>query len=562
MAYPRPVKTISYPGPATPQPKRPSRCKVAVAPGSSSAFRSAITSLLHRRLRVVVLIALVPMALMLVLHLIDPPLTFAAMGRAPMFLHAGVVALLAALAGFVWARRPRSLGVLRGVELALFGSIAGYFAVEQFAEFACGTPFGVKCNVGEEPLLSVAAISSTTRWFFLIVIYGVFIPNTWRRCAQASAGMALAPLVLTPVAAWLHGHLGPGIWKALPDMAVILATGAAVAVFGSYRLHELEEQAFEAQQLGQYRLKRRLGSGGMGEVYLAEHLLLRRPCAVKLIRPEQAGDPTSLRRFEREVQAMATLTHWNTVEVFDYGHAEDGTFYYVMEYLPGRNLEQLVTDYGPLPPARAIHFLRQVCQALREAHGVGLLHRDIKPSNVLACERGGVWDVAKLLDFGLVQEARLAQQGGSDNRLTMQGTILGSPPFMSPEQASGKGQLDARSDIYSLGGVAYYLLTGQAPFERENALQMLIAHASEAVVPPSRLRPEVPADLEAVVLRCLEKEPGKRFPNADSLDKALAACADAGRWTEEDARAWWHEHRDAPTTEHELDNAPTKLAVE
>jgi serine/threonine-protein kinase len=559
MVNVRPVQTISYPGPATPQPEAPSRCRVAVAPGSSGAFRSAITALLHRRLRVVVLIALVPMALMLVLHLIDPPLTFAAMGRAPMFLHAAVAVLLGVLAAVVWARRPRSLGVLRAIELALFGSIAGYFAVQQIAEFACGTPFGVKSHMGEEALVSVAAISSTTRWFFLIVIYGVFIPNTWRRCALASAGLALVPLVLTPVTAELHNRLGPGIWKALPDMAVILATGAAVAVFGSYRLHELEEQAFEAQQLGQYRLKRRLGSGGMGEVYLAEHLLLRRPCAVKLIRPEQAGDPTSLRRFEREVQAMAALTHWNTVEVFDYGHAEDGTFYYVMEYLPGRNLEQLVNDHGPLPPARVIHFLRQVCHALREAHGVGLLHRDIKPSNVLACERGGVWDVAKLLDFGLVQQARLAQ-GGADSRLTMQGTILGSPPFMSPEQAAGKG-LDARSDIYSVGGVAYYLLTGQAPFERETALEMLIAHASEAVVPPSRLRPEVPADLEAVVLRCLEKEPGKRFVNADSLDKALAACADAGRWTEEDARAWWHEHRTAPATEPELDNAPTKLAV-
>jgi serine/threonine-protein kinase len=169
--------------------------------------------------------------------------------------------------------------------------------------------------------------------------------------------------------------------------------------------------------------------------------------------------------------------------------------------------------------------------------------------------------VAKLLDFGLVQESRLAQPG-VDNRLTMQGTILGSPPFMSPEQAAGKGHLDARSDIYGIGCVGYFLLTGQAPFERESALEMLIAHASEAAVPPSRLRPEVPADLEAVVLRCLEKEPAKRYADADSLAKALAACADAGRWTEEDAKAWWQEHRDAPTTEAEMTNIPTKLEVQ
>ncbi len=205
-------------------------------------------------------------------------------------------------------------------------------------------------------------------------------------------------------------------------------------MFGSHRIQVLEEQAFEAQQLGQYRLGKRLGSGGMGEVYLAEHLLLRRPCAVKLIRPEQAGDPTNLQRFEREVQAMATLTHYNTVEIYDYGHADDGTFYYVMEYLPGQNLEHLVGNHGPLPPARAIHLLRQVCRALREAHGVGLLHRDIKPSNIIACERGGVYDVVKLLDFGLVQETRL---GKNDDRLTQHGTIIGSPPYMSPEQAAG-----------------------------------------------------------------------------------------------------------------------------
>src|SRR5262249_54069316 len=184
-------------------------------------------------------------------------------------------------------------------------------------------------------------------------------------------------------------------------------------------------------QLGQYRLRRKLGSGGMGEVYLAEHLLLRRPCAVKLIRPDQAGDPNNLRRFESEVRAMATLTHWNTVEIFDYGHAEDGTFYYVMEYLPGKTLEALVEKHGALPPGRAVHFLRQVCRALREAHGIGLLHRDIKPSNVLACERGGVHDVAKLLDFGLVHKTGLGKEA---QKLTVVGSVGGSRPYSDAAQ--------------------------------------------------------------------------------------------------------------------------------
>ncbi|HEY7158909.1 MAG TPA: serine/threonine-protein kinase, partial [Gemmataceae bacterium] len=285
----------------------------------------------------------------------------------------------------------------------------------------------------------------------------------------------------------------------------------------------------------------------------------RRPCAVKLIRPEQAGNPTNLQRFEREVQAMATLTHWNTVEIYDYGHAEDGTFYYVMEYLPGQNLENLVTCYGPLPPGRAIHLLRQVCCALREAHGVGLLHRDIKPSNIIACERGGVFDVAKLLDFGLVQETRF---GKDDERITQLGTIIGSPPYMSPEQAAGKTALDPRSDIYSLGAVAYFLLTGQAPFVRETAMMTLMAHAYEPVVPPAKVRPEVPSDLEVVVLRCLAKEPEQRFPDAHSLEQALAACEAADEWTDEQAACWWRERPILPAGEKDSrSDMPTQIAV-
>jgi serine/threonine-protein kinase len=281
----------------------------------------------------------------------------------------------------------------------------------------------------------------------------------------------------------------------------------------------------------------------MGEVYLAEHVLLRRPCAVKLIRPERAGHRNAFRRFEREVQATATLTHPNTVQVFDYGHAEDGTFYYAMEYLPGINLDELVKRHGPLPPERAIHLLRQVCGALHEAHVVGLLHRDIKPSNIIVCERGALHDVAKLLDFGLVQP--FAAHGGGDN-LTQEGTVTGTPAYMSPQQADGKKDLDARSDIYSLGAVAYFLLTGQPPFVRPSQLQTLVAHLCDAPAPLDQLKPDVPGDLQAVVLRCLEKDPLQRISDARSLDLALGGCVAAQRWTEERAAAWWRAH-DAPS---------------
>jgi serine/threonine-protein kinase len=309
--------------------------------------------------------------------------------------------------------------------------------------------------------------------------------------------------------------------------------------------------------LGQYKLKRKLGSGGMGEVYLAEHLLLRRPCAVKLIRADQLGNPLHLERFEREVRAMATLTHWNTVEIFDYGHAEDGTFYYVMEYLPGMNLERLVSQNGPLPAERAVHFVRQVCQALREAHLVGLLHRDVKPSNIIACERGGIHDVAKLLDFGLVQGSGLNE---SPAKLTMQGTILGSPPYLSPELALGKRDLDPRSDIYSVGAVAYFLLTGQPPFPRETAMQMLLAHAYEQPRPVQEVRPDVPGDVAEVVMRCLRKNPEERYPDVTSLEKAFAACGVAELWTEEMAAAWW---RERPSDTHDTIEAtqPTVMAT-
>jgi serine/threonine-protein kinase len=314
-------------------------------------------------------------------------------------------------------------------------------------------------------------------------------------------------------------------------------------------LETLRGEAIEARKLGQYQLQRRLGAGGMGEVYLAEHVLLRRPCAIKLIRPERAGDPRNLARFEREVQATATLTHPNTVEVFDYGHAADGTFYYVMEYLPGLNLEELVKQHGPLPPARVIHLLRQICRALQEAHAVGLIHRDIKPGNIIVGQRGGQYDVAKLLDFGLVRAPGLA---GDGQPLTQEGAIAGTPAYMSPEQAAGRADLDGRSDLYNLGAVAYFLLTGQPPFVRQTAVQTLAAHLGEPVVAPDRLRADLPADVQAVLLRCLEKEPARRFPDAESLEPALGHCDCAGQWTREQAAAWWR----AVATENQQETQP------
>jgi serine/threonine-protein kinase len=395
------------------------------------------------------------------------------------------------------------------------------------------------------------------RWFLLIVLYGTFVPNTWRRCAAVASILASMPIALLLIGRLGDEAVAPYVLSALPEVCILMATSVAIAVFGSHKIRELQKKAHEAERIGQYRLKDVLGFGGMGAVYLAEHVMLRRPCAIKLIRPDQAGDPNTLLRFEREVQATATLTHPNTVEIFDYGHAEDGTFYYVMEYLPGMNLEDLVERHGPMPPERALHLMRQVCQALREAHSIGLIHRDIKPSNIFACERGKVYDVAKLLDFGLVKSFGLAAEGAS---LTQEGSFNGSPAFVSPEQAASR-PLDARSDIYNVGATAYFLITGQLLFDRESALQMLHAHAYEPVVPNHQFQEDVPADLQRVILRCLEKGPDRRYQDAASVDKALAACASAGQWTLEKAEEWWRQHSDSakPASAPEVLKSNTRI---
>ncbi len=359
----------------------------------------------------------------------------------------------------------------------------------------------------------------------MIIAYGTLIPNTWRRASAVVGMMALIPFSLTIVAAISHGMLSRQIVNSLLlPVATTLSVGVALAVYGSHKIAVLRQESFAARRFGQYHLLDLLGTGGMGDVYLAEHALLRRPCVIKLIRPERANDPNCLRRFEREVQATATLSNWHTVEIYDYGLATDGTFYYVMEYLPGLNLAQLVRQNGPLPVARVIHLLCQVCSALREAHAAGLIHRDIKPGNIITGERGGLPDVAKLLDFGLVRGKGI---GPDELSLTQEGMIAGTPAYMSPEQAAGNEQIDSRTDIYSLGAVAYFLLTGRPPFVRETAMRVIAAHLCEPVTSPDRLRPDLPANLQAVILKCLEKDPAFRFPTADSLSEALSQCVGA-----------------------------------
>jgi serine/threonine-protein kinase len=514
----------------------PARRQVALVPGSCPHIESEFAPLLRRRLLATNAVALFVLGLFLVSGFLAPsPFgSFAFLQT----LHASVVVILAILAGILVSPLHITYCRLRKIELLTFGMIGLFFLISQYEFIDRGEVLSLAVPGQEATIVRLGSLTLTQRWFCIIVVYGTFVPNSWKRTAAVTGAMAGALILFTLYHALFNPLVGKYLWIAVADQVILLTIAILVAVFGSYKILELHERAFEAQKLGQYSLKEKLGAGGMGEVYLGEHILLRRPCAIKVIRPDRAGDPKNLHRFEREVRVMATLTHSNTVEIFDYGHTQDGTFYYVMEYLPGPNLQELIDRSGPLVPERAVSLLRQVASALREAHAIGFIHRDIKPSNIITCERGRVYDVAKLLDFGLVKGFGQSQELVG---ATQDGAITGSPAYMSPEQGIGK-TLDARTDVYSLGAVAYFLVTGQMPFVRDNPMQIILAHAHDEVTPPSTLRPGLPEDVEQIVMRCLEKDPGNRYQSVDDLETALAECQLAQTWTQSRARLWWEEY--------------------
>jgi hypothetical protein len=444
-------------------------------------------------------------------------------------LYASLSIVFAALATVLVRRHDLPLSQLRVVEVAALTAYAAHSAWKDFEHYS--RFWGTLPEADQWLVVSHSCLN----WVFLIFIYGILIPNDWRRSLRVLTGMAVIPVAdyAATYLSFAESRRPVAPLFEMFAMARVMAAAVAIAVFGAHKFTTLRQQASEARHLGNYRIKRRLSTGGMGEVYLAEHRLLNRPYAIKLIRPEMAVNPTTRRRFEREIQAMARLTHWNTIEIIDYGHAPDGAFYYVMEYVEGPNLGELVERHGPLNPGRVVYLLRQVCAALAEAHAVGLIHRDIKPGNLMLTQQAGLVDVLKILDFGIVQH--LGPSDG-DDRLTQPGLVMGTPGYMAPEQA--KGAADVRSDIYGAGAVGYFLLSGRAPFRGRGMEQFLTSLANEPT-PLRDLHPEVPADLEAVILRCLRRDPEERFANIQLVDQALAACVCAGSWSSAEAATWW-----------------------
>jgi len=332
----------------------------------------------------------------------------------------------------------------------------------------------------------------------------------------------------------------PALNTAFMSIWVVICLG--ITMLASQVVYGLRTQVAQAQRLGQYVLDELIGEGGMGVVYKAQHALLRRPTAVKLLLPGRSG-PEMLQRFEREVQLTAMLTHPNTVNIYDFGHAADGTFYYAMEYLDGINLEQLVEEFGAQDVSRVAHILEQVAGSLSEAHGVGLVHRDIKPANIILCNRGGLPDVAKVVDFGLVKDSK--QLGQGDPSLTSVNAIIGTPLYLPPEGVLAPNKVDARSDLYALGAVGYYLLTGQPVFTGGSVIEICVQHVNvEPILPSVRLGKPLPAALEAIILRCLAKQPEDRPQTAEYFLEQLAA-ARLPPWPREAAAAWWKDGADA-----------------
>ncbi len=536
--------------------------QVALVEGSTPELSAEIQSLLRYRLRTAALLLALGFGLFFVrgtflvdFHRVEDVVLWV--------LNGGVFALLTVFGLGLCRRCPISTRKLRAMELVIFGLPAVYFLAASIVWMAAvhaahaGGEFHTSPTVfqkvptgGLDPLTSASPIPAGDRvlarvrltespslpWIMLIFVYTMYVPNTWRRATVVVGMLALLPITANLIAMLASQPMRDVLtWDGWGAIVLVMTLTAVTGVYGVHTIGRLRSEAFQARQLGQYRLTHLIGSGGMGEVYLAEHQMMKRPVAIKVIRPNRANDPSALARFEREVRATSRLSHWNTIEIFDYGRTADGTFYYVMEYLPGMSIGELVERHGPLCPERAVYLLRQTCDALGEAHSLGLIHRDIKPGNLFAAQRGGHYDVAKVLDFGLAKRTISTTES---IQLTGEGSITGSPLYMAPEQATG-GEADARSDIYSLGAVAYYMLTGRPPFPGENAIKVMIAHASEAVTPPSVYRADVPADLEAIVMRSLAKSPADRFPDTASLAAALAECECAGRWSRHDAADWW-----------------------
>ncbi len=447
----------------------------------------------------------------------------------PSVLGIGVALLLAAV-----IRSPR-LPLPTAMNLGLAFEIVSSYAIAA-AEFA--DPMGLEMHRGMLGLSWVAV------W---VVLFTVVLPTAPRRALLAAlASVSSVPVTIGLVIASgaTSSRLEPAQFFFGLVFPYLLVVG--MAYVGARVVYYLGAEVKRARELGSYRLEEKPGEGGMGEVWRARHRMLARPAAIKLIRPSFGRDgrgavsEEAVRRFEREAQVIARLRSPHTVELFDFGVAADGAFYYVMELLDGLDADSLVRRFGPTPPERAIYLLRQVCHSLSEAQSCGLVHRDIKPANIFVCRYGEEYDFVKVLDFGIVRAVHDAADTSSVH--TRENAVQGTPAFIAPEQAMGT-DLDGRADIYATGCLAYWLLTGQFVFTAETPMGLLVQHAQALPAPPSaRTDQPIPPALDDIVLCCLAKDPVQRPQSARELSLRLAEVEGASAWTQERAQEWWRGH--------------------
>ena len=408
-----------------------------------------------------------------------------------------------------------------------------------------GIALAMYLNLDELAPGSTRLPNVTPAWTAIwMIFYSIVVPAPPGRALIAQLASASAP----PLIIWLEMrqshllHLIPPfhyfLFVGLPQLICV-----AMAWVGARTVYQLGRAVTRARELGSYQLIERLGHGGMGEVWRARHQLLAREAAIKFIHPESIAGASPeaaralLRRFELEARATASLTSEHTIDIYDFGVTDDGTFYYVMELLEGLDGDDLVRRFGPLPAGRVVHLLRQLCESLEEAHAKGLIHRDVKPANLYVCRAGMRRDVVKVLDFGLVAERRAVTEAAS--RLTQAEQAIGTPHYMPPEMALGQ-PIDARADLYGIGCVGYWLATGRPVFDGATYYEIVSKHMHQPPDPPSRhVAGGLPAELDAVILSCLEKDPARRPAGAHELGRRLTRLAAAEPWLDEQAEEWW-----------------------
>jgi len=418
-------------------------------------------------------------------------------------------------------------------------------------------------------LLNAAAIAALNTWVAQPPMQGHVVGVSWiaillliySMVAAVSPGKMLAAALVAasfdPIGVWLAHLRGVPTPSFLVTLLIFWPNyaSAGLATVPPRFLRHVGRKLNKARELGSYELITLLGQGGMGEVWEAKHRLLARRAAVKLVRPELLGASNDdearlvLKRFEREAQATAALSSPHTIQVFDFGSTNDGTFYYVMELLMGRDLESLVREFGPVPASRAGYLLRQVCHSLADAHARGLVHRDIKPANIYVCRMGLEYDFVKVLDFGLVKLNNQQAAERMQTLMTADHRTTGTPAYMAPEIILGEATVGRRADVYALGCVAYYVLTGQLVFEADTPMKMLLQHVQAEPIPPSqRTELPIPRELDDLVLACLQKDPNKRPQNAEVLLNMAIGCKTGDCWNQDLAKGWWTKHLPEFTT--------------